>query len=129
MTFHWALEYLGKPYVEGANGPDSFDCWGLVRDICAKKIDCEMPLLNIGRNDNREAIQEAIKGWVKIEPPYKEFDILTMRNSFGRHIGICIKANGKVVFLHAEVPQVQITELKRLGFYGYKDVQGWRYGE
>lgn len=124
---HWAYQYLGKPYVENTDGPDSFDCWGLVRDVCAKRIDCEMPLLNIGRNDNYEAVSKAIAGWAKVESPYEEYDVLTMKNAFGRHIGICIKANGKVVMLHAEVPQVQLMELNRLGQFGYKDVQGWRY--
>lgn len=124
---HWAYEYLGKPYLEGSDGPDNYDCWGLVRDVCKSKINCDMPLVNIGRNDNLEAIQKAIAGWVKVNPPYREFDILTMRGAFGRHIGICITANGKVLFLHAEVPQVQVMELNRLGSLGYKDVQGWRY--
>ena len=129
MTLHWALGYLGKPYLEGSNGPDNFDCWGLVRDVCAKRIDCQMPLLNIGRHDNYSAVSEAIKGWVKVDPPYQEYDVLTMRGIFGRHVGICVKANGRVMMLHAEVPQVQIAEVEKLSILGYKDVQGWRYGE
>lgn len=126
---HWAYEYLGKPYVEGANGPDEYDCWGLVREVCKNRIDCDMPLINVGRTDNQEAITEAVKGWEKILPPYKEYDVLTMKNAFGRHVGICIKANGKVMFLHAEDPTVQVLELDKLSRYGYKDVQGWRYGK
>lgn len=130
MTYgglHWAMEYLGKPYVEGADGPDNYDCWGLVRDVCAKRIDCHMPLLNIGRNDNREAITDAIKGWKKVDPPYQEYDVLLMRNKLGRHIGICIKANNRIMMLHAEVPQVQISEVSERGLYGYSEIQGWRY--
>lgn len=126
---HWAYEYLGKPYVEGANGPDEYDCWGLVREVCKKRIDCDMPLINVGRTDNQEAITEAVKGWEKILPPYKEYDVLTMKNAFGRHVGICIKANGKVMFLHAEYPNVQVLEVDKLSRYGYKDIQGWRYGK
>lgn len=124
---HWAYEYLGKPYVENTDGPDSYDCWGLVREVCKKRIDCDMPLINVGRNDNYEAVAKAITGWEKVEAPYQEYDILTMRNSFGRHIGICIKANGNVMLLHAEIPQVQVVDIKRLSTLGYKDVQGWRY--
>ena len=124
---HWAYEYLGKPYVEGANGPDSYDCWGLVREVCAKQIDCQMPLINVGRKDNQPAIAKALRGWSKVNPPYVENDVLTMKNAYGRHVGICIKANGKVMFLHAEVPQVQVTELNRLSRFGYKGIQGWRY--
>lgn len=126
-ALHWAYEYLGKPYIEGAEGPDAYDCWGLVRTICAKQIDCKMPLINIGRNDNGPAIAKALRGWVKVNPPYKEYDVLTMKNSYGRHIGICIKANGRLMFLHAEVPQVQVSELNRLNMFGYKEIQGWRY--
>lgn len=126
---NWAFEYLGKPYREGADGPDVYDCWGLVRDVCAKRIDCEMPLINIGRQDNQAAISEAVKGWKKVNKPYEEFDILTMKGMFGRHIGICVKVNERLLMLHAEVPQVQLIELERLSMVGYKDVQGWRYGK
>lgn len=126
-SLHWAYVYLSLPYKKGSDGPDSFDCWGLVRDVCKRHIDCEMPLLNIGRDDNQEAISEAVKGWEKIYPPYKEYDVLTMKGIGGRHIGICVEANGGLFLLHAEEPCVQLAELKNLGLLGYKNVQGWRY--
>lgn len=126
-ALHWAYEYIGKPYVKGANGPDEYDCWGLVREICKKRIDCDMPLINIGRNDNRREIIKAMRGWSKVDPPYKENDVLTMKNIYGRHVGICIKANCKIMFLHAEIPRVGVIELNCINKFGYKDVQGWRY--
>ena len=30
---HWTAEYLGKPWRNGAAGPDAFDCYGLVRAV------------------------------------------------------------------------------------------------
>ena len=34
---NWQLDYLGKPWVVGSHGPDSFDCWGLLADIYEKQ--------------------------------------------------------------------------------------------
>ena len=30
---HFACKYIGLPWVAGAQGPDKFDCWGMVRWI------------------------------------------------------------------------------------------------
>lgn len=38
----WVNAYLKCRYVDGARGPDAFDCWGLVREArsehCAKRL-------------------------------------------------------------------------------------------
>jgi cell wall-associated NlpC family hydrolase len=36
VAVHWALAEIGKPYVWGAAGPDSFDCSGLTQFVWAK---------------------------------------------------------------------------------------------
>ena len=27
---HWATDYIGKPWVVASDGPEAYDCWGLV---------------------------------------------------------------------------------------------------
>ena len=40
---HWANNYIGKKYEVGARGPDTFDCWGLVRDVYEKVYGISLP--------------------------------------------------------------------------------------
>jgi cell wall-associated NlpC family hydrolase len=57
----WALTQLGKPYVWGADGPDSFDCSGLTMWAYAK-VGISLPHYtgsqwNAGAHVSREALQ------------------------------------------------------------------------
>jgi cell wall-associated NlpC family hydrolase len=36
-------DYIGKPYVLGARGPDAFDCWGLVCAIYEAQLGVTLP--------------------------------------------------------------------------------------
>lgn len=36
------IEYLGKPWIAGAIGPDAFDCWGLLVHIYKNKLGIEL---------------------------------------------------------------------------------------
>jgi cell wall-associated NlpC family hydrolase len=36
-------DLLGKPFKDGARGPDSFDCWGLVQYIFKTYYNCDLP--------------------------------------------------------------------------------------
>ena len=47
-----AQKQLGKPYVYGATGPDSFDCSGLM--IYSYNIDAASPHLDVGRDTNAQ---------------------------------------------------------------------------
>lgn len=39
----WVNHYLTAPYVDGARGPDAYDCWGLVREV--RHLHCGKVLL------------------------------------------------------------------------------------
>lgn len=47
---HWAEQYIGKPWVSGARGPDEFDCWGLVWWVYKQHYGLQLPLFP-GFND------------------------------------------------------------------------------
>ncbi len=48
------LEYLGKPYEAKATGPDSYDCYGLVRSF-ANRLGMSLP--DIGTPGHTEGLQ------------------------------------------------------------------------
>ena len=43
---HWTADYLGKPWRNGADGPDAFDCYGLVRAVYRDRYGIEMPVVS-----------------------------------------------------------------------------------
>ena len=43
---HWTADYLGKPWRNGADGPDAFDCYGLVRAVYRDRCGVEMPVVS-----------------------------------------------------------------------------------
>ena len=50
---HWATQYIGKPWVSGARGPDAFDCWGLTRWVYAQHYGVELPaFVGVDANDH-----------------------------------------------------------------------------
>lgn len=40
---HWHMKYIGMPWIAYTNGPDSYDCWGLVQHCLYKYYGVEVP--------------------------------------------------------------------------------------
>lgn len=130
---HWAFGLIGRPYVRGASGPDSFDCWGLVRHVFRERLNIEMPFVAVGHEGNLRAIRRAVavSGWepVRGRSP-KEWDIVTMRSPWGPHVGVMVAANGRLLILHAiQGIGVCAQGLDELPIYGYQAVRLWRRKE
>lgn len=124
---HWAAQYLGTPYVRGADGADGADCWALVRRVLREQRAIDMPALAIAQQGNARAIRACFDGWRAADEP-QEFDIVTMKNRNGHHVGIVAKNDGAdVMILHSDEPQSNIITLALLSRIGYKDFSFWRY--
>ena len=54
---HFALKYIGRPWIAGAQGPDSFDCWGFVRYVLLHEFGHDVPPVNINPNNLRDVLQ------------------------------------------------------------------------
>ena len=50
---HWATDLIGRPWVAGARGPDSFDCWGLFLAIQREHFGRDLPEIPVDANDLR----------------------------------------------------------------------------
>lgn len=128
---HYAFEYIGKPYKRGATGPDFYDCWGLARALLKTLHGVDMPLVSVGSYSNYSAVRElaAHHGWARVTDVPAEGDALLMHNAFGRHIAVCIIANGRPAYIHAD-EQAGVTVLHRLSDFatlGYNTIEVWRY--
>ena len=87
----FAMQYLGKPYSYGGNGPNSFDCSGFTKFVFS----------NFGVTLNRTANDQSYNGtWVDRQNILPG-DLLIFNNGSGKyidHAGIYIGDNK---FIHA----------------------------
>jgi cell wall-associated NlpC family hydrolase len=128
---HWAINYIGKPWVACGRGPASFDCWGLVWHVYKHVRGVDLPqypvhpanLLAVAR-EFREA-----KGWTALQAP--EDLCLVAMSQHGRylhHVGLWLDVDGGKV-LHAWDGQAVIAQsLSSLKAYGWARIDFYKHG-
>lgn len=105
---HWAAELIGKPWRSRASGPHAFDCWGLVRHVLRLRHGLEVPDVLGGLSDAAIDVASAIKrhaqagGWHRMPEPMADGDVVLMQGPRGRHVGIAVRADGRLHVLHAD---------------------------
>jgi len=122
---HWANDYIGLPWENGAQGPDAFDCWALVRHVQREHYGRELPIINVDADD-LAAVGNAFKNhpeksrWKLI---YGQIDgdcVLTHKGNQVDHVGIYLEIDGGRV-LHAVrgagVVCTALPVLKRMGWH------------
>lgn len=120
MTAHWAAHLIGKPYQRGADGPDAFDCWGLVRYAFRTQHGIVLPVVS-SMTDVRRT------GWAPVEGEPRAWDVLVTSGPHGRHIGVVVAANGGLALLHAiERAGACVTPIEDLQVMGYSRPTLWR---
>ena len=103
---HWAVPLIGKPWEAGQQGPDAFDCWGLLVWVYQQQFKITLPHIVVAEGDLRSQVK-AFKAhsehahWQRVETP-KEGDALLLRQSrHPIHVGIWIDTEGEAGVLHA----------------------------
>lgn len=126
---HWAAKYVGIPYKIGGDDLSGADCWGLVRLVLRAELGLEMPALAIGQAGNDAALRRCFAGWSAADlRRLCEFDIVTMKNAFGHHVGIVAMADDfGAMLLHCDEPRSHVVRFSIMGSMGYKDFRAWRY--
>jgi cell wall-associated NlpC family hydrolase len=106
MTFNSNLinDYIGKPYLVNARGPDQFDCYGLVLDVYKKFLGITLPDWTVDDGSVQTAIRVINSAWQssdamdlvrKVDEP-QDMDIAFLtRHSMAHHVGVYI--NGGVL--------------------------------
>jgi cell wall-associated NlpC family hydrolase len=105
---NWVRPYIGKPWRNGARGPDAFDCWGLLWHVYYFYLNTTLPIYPgvdakdgelVARMVDAET-QDFSTGWTEVSEP-KEFDGVAMgRANIYSHIGIYTDGNGGMI-VHA----------------------------
>lgn len=78
---HFACKYIGLPWVAGAQGPDEFDCWGMVRWILKHEYGIDVPAVNVNP-DNLRSVLIAFKK----DPAFRAFNEVEKRRRTLCHV-------------------------------------------
>ena len=127
---HWAINYMGLPYAEGATGPAAFDCWGLVRAVQREQFGRELPVIQPGQYDALALARQfrddpERRRWVQTDVPIEGAIVLMSHGRRPHHCGIWLETDGGRV-LHAERPHgVAAPGLAQLRMAGWGAISYW----
>lgn len=129
---HWVeTDYLGRPWVAGASGPDAYDCYGLVRAVYRDRLHIDVPPLCVNALSSL-SVARAMRDydysdWLEIAAPEREFDVVEMSQAERpHHVGIYLLADGGGVLTSLEGIGVVYQSLRSLASHGWNIVQCYR---
>ena len=102
----WINSVTGKPWVDRADGPNSFDCWGLVVDSFRRIDGVELPdVTGYDSGEPIEVIGSPVRddyGWPEIDKPTDgAVFCVFLSNGDMVHVGRVLIADGILYAVHA----------------------------
>jgi cell wall-associated NlpC family hydrolase len=98
MNVDWINDYVGKPYLLGARGPDAYDCWGLVMAVYRDQLGTTLPDWGVANDAGLRQVVAAVThgqgsfldiGY-QVDAP-REWDIFTVsRARQAHHAGVVV---------------------------------------
>jgi len=90
---HWAFQYLGLPWVSGHEGPNSFDCWGLVRYVQKHHFNRELSSITVDADNIRAVVKEFNNNnernqWQLVDQATDGDCLLLSQNKEPTHVGV-----------------------------------------
>jgi len=128
---HWASPYIGRPWQSGGQGPESYDCWGLVRAIYRSRYGLELPAVAVDA-DRPLAVRHAVaagaaeKLWRAVTiDELEEGDVVVMSQALQPdHVGLWLDSGG---VLHcARHVGVCFQRPSQLCVHGWNLIAGYR---
>jgi cell wall-associated NlpC family hydrolase len=129
---HWATQYLGKKWVSGARGPDTFDCWGLVQFVEKKHYNRDLPDFPIDAHALARIaveIDEQSKNgtWEQIPKPVDGCIVALGHNQRFHHVGLYLEVDGGFILHSLDHHGVLCTPTARLKSSGWNRVAYYRH--
>lgn len=118
---HWAEDYIGKPWANGATGPDAYDCFGVVRAVYLDQLGIYIPPVNVDALQPL-AVARAMRDydysdWDQVAEPSNEFDVVEMSlNSKPHHVGVFVDGGVLTSVEGSGVIYQSLVSLKRHGW-------------
>lgn len=129
----FCLQLIGKPWVSGANGPEAFDCWGLLRHVLRERQGLELcpygGVKETGLADMlRTAQAETAAHWVPIGQPEHLCGVGMSRGKRIEHVGIWLdEGAGGILHSHEGAgvvfqsqASIRTTGFQNFSFYQFR---------
>ena len=120
MTPEEIRPYIGLPYELGANGPEAYDCRGLVCVVLRRHFARAVPDLPVGADLAALWSASVTSGaWESVAMPCHG-DAVVMRGGADPHVGVYLEAAGPgILHAFAAAGQVVWTPLDRVRMLGF----------
>jgi hypothetical protein len=125
-------DVIGKRYELGSMGPDTFDCWGLVRYIQLNVFQRELKVLETKELTNIKDLIKFIKdhpehkNWTAVDIP-EHGSVVEMANLIHpNHVGVYLDIDGGGV-LHCGMNGVMFDTVFNLKASGWRKFKFYRY--
>jgi cell wall-associated NlpC family hydrolase len=124
----WADKYVGKPYAVNGSGPDSFDCWGLVRYVLASEFGVLLPEYKYDSaavdpvlSNHHELVHQHLGDYRSLGGPQDGAIVLLRADGDRPHVGVCVGVSDVLhVMLNVGTVLVPLTSpWVRNGISGY----------
>lgn len=130
---HWAEQYIGLPWEPGAQGPDAFNCWGLVRHVQLQHFGRELPLIGVDEQDI-QAVNAAFSThaefsrWQQVGAPV-EGDCVISKGAPDKpdHVGIYVEAGGGRILQSVCGAGVIAAPMRAMRMLGWQHIEYWRF--
>ncbi len=125
---HWAMDYLGKPWVNGATGPDAYDCYGLVVAAYRDMLGETLPIFSVAASEPlrlRRLMADNVEpdspfGWYREVVPSELDAVLLSHGERPHHVGLWTNADGGRVVHSLEGVGVVAESLATLNLGAWK---------
>ena len=121
---HWAEDLIGCPWVAGAEGPDQFNCWGLVRYVQREHYGIEVRAVSVDDVSHSAVLREfrhndERSNWLPVDIP-QDGDLVEMGSARQpHHIGVWLDVDHGGVLHCIEGHGVAFQSLAQLKLHGW----------
>ena len=128
---HWAEDYIGHPWSNGACGNGAYDCHGLVRAVYRDRLGIDLPVVNANALHALSVVRAMraydYSEWDQIERPELDFDVVQMSVSRKpHHVGVYLTIDGGGVLTSVEGAGVVFQTLSSLRSHGWNIINCYR---
>ena len=123
-------DYTGKPWRAEADGPDAYDCKGLVRAVQRRVWSRDVPALLYPQILDFAQLRDACsrQGWHLTQDKPQPGDIIEVKGTQGPHVGVFVMSGRRLKVLHCvQNLGVRLNTLDEL-LTSYGRPRLWRHG-
>lgn len=122
---HWANQYIGKPWVRGARGPEAYDCLGLMTHVMREHYCRDVPDLYVG-GENGPALMGMHAQWRPVDAP-GDGDMVVMARTREDHVGVWLDVDRGGILSALDGPGVVFQTKRQAELSGWGSFRFYRW--